>query len=112
VQQQKQPAAANTSCAPSGSTVSLVIEQISWDKGCIAAKAGQPIQVTIDNRDKGIAHNFAVYTSSDLKNRLFLSPDDSGPATTTFTVPALPAGTYYFQCDIHGPAMAGTLVVG
>lgn len=113
VQQQKQPVATNTgSCTPSGSAVTLVAEQISWDKECIAVTAGQPFQVTIDNRDKGIAHDFAIYTSSDLKNRLYLSPQNTGIATTTFTVPALPAGRYYFQCDVHGPAMAGTLVVG
>ena len=36
----------------------------------------------------------------------------TGPETKTFTGPALPAGKYYFQCDVHGPAMSGTLVVG
>jgi plastocyanin len=36
----------------------------------------------------------------------------SGPATKTYTAPALPAGKYYFQCDVHGPAMSGTLIIG
>ena len=35
----------------------------------------------------------------------------TGPdATTQIVVPALDAGTYYFQCDIH-PDMNGTVVV-
>jgi plastocyanin len=36
----------------------------------------------------------------------------SGPATKTYTAPPLPAGKYYFQCDVHGPAMSGTLIIG
>lgn len=34
-----------------------------------------------------------------------------GPATRDYDVPALEAGTYYFQCDIH-PQMNGTVEVG
>jgi len=112
VQEQSQPAAVDTTACPApASSMTLVAEHISWDQGCIAAVAGQDFALTIDNRDTGIAHNFAIYTASDLKNRLYLSPNSSGPAVQTYTVPALPAGTYYFQCDIHGPAMAGTLIV-
>ncbi len=101
----------NGDCSPNGSAVTLVASQISWDKDCIAAPAGGPFQLTIDNKDSGIAHNFAIYDSSDLTHRFYLSPDVTGVDSKTFTVPALPPGKYYFQCDIHGPAMAGTLVI-
>jgi cytochrome c oxidase subunit 2 len=112
VEQQSQPQPADTTSCPAPATaVTLVAEHISWDQTCIAVVANQPFAITIDNRDVGIAHNFAIYTASDLKNRLYLSGDNEGPAVDTFTAPALPAGTYYFQCNIHGPAMAGTLVV-
>lgn len=117
VAKQKEAAANAGSCAPPAPgqparPVSLVASQISWDKACVAVSPGGPFQVTIDNKDRGIAHNFAVYQNATLAHRLFLSRDVTGPGTLMFTVPALPPGKYYFQCDIHGPAMAGTLVVG
>ncbi len=112
VTQQKTAASAGGSCSPSGSKITLVAKTISWDKTCVGVAVGVPFQITIDNQDKGIAHNFAIYDTPKLKHRLYLSPDVTGPETKTFTGPALPAGKYYFQCDIHGPAMAGTLVVG
>ena len=100
------------SCRPSGSSITLTAQHIVWDKSCIAAVAGKPFQITIDNKDAGIAHNFAIWVSSSLKHRLYQTPNVSGPAAKTFTVPALPAGKYYFQCDVHGPAMSGTLIIG
>jgi heme/copper-type cytochrome/quinol oxidase subunit 2 len=112
VEQQKQAASKANTCTPSGSSVSLVASQISWDKTCLGVSAGKPFQITIDNKDNGIAHNFAIYDGPKLGHRFFLSQDVDGPATKTFTGPALHPGTYYFQCDIHGPAMAGTLIVG
>jgi cytochrome c oxidase subunit 2 len=112
VQQQKQAQSKAGSCTPSGSSITLTAQHITWDKTCIAAVAGQPIKITVINKDAGIAHNFAIWVSSALKKRLYQTPNISGPATKTFTAPALKAGKYYFQCDVHGPAMSGTLIVG
>jgi cytochrome c oxidase subunit II len=112
VQQQKQGLSKGGSCIATGSSVTLTAQHVTWDKTCIAAVAGVPIRITIINKDAGIAHNFAIWVDSSLKKRLFQTPNINGPATKTFTGPALPAGKYYFQCDVHGPAMSGTLVIG
>jgi len=112
VQQQQKAHAKAGSCTPTGSSITLTAQHISWDKTCIAALAGQPIKITIINKDAGIAHNFAIWVDSSLKKRLFQTGNLSGPATKTYTAPPLPAGKYYFQCDVHGPAMSGTLVIG
>ena len=112
VNKQKQAQTKTGSCTPTGSSITLTAQHIKWDKTCIAAVAGQPIKVTIINKDAGIAHNFAIWVSSALKKRLFQTGNLNGPATKSYTVPALPAGKYYFQCDVHGPAMSGTLIIG
>jgi len=112
VNQQKRAQSGGGSCTPTGSSITLTAQHITWNTKCIAAVAGQPIHVTIINKDGGIAHNFAIWVSSALKKRLYQTPNVTGPATKTFTAPALPAGKYYFQCDVHGPAMSGTLIIG
>jgi cytochrome c oxidase subunit 2 len=112
VQHQQRAQSKTGSCTPTGSSITLTAQHNTWDKGCIAAVADQPIKVMIVNKDPGIAHNFSIWQSSDLKHRIYVTADVNGPATKTFTAPALPAGKYYFQCNIHGPAMSGTLVIG
>ncbi|HET7387924.1 MAG TPA: cupredoxin domain-containing protein [Nocardioidaceae bacterium] len=113
----KQTEQAASACTVQGDDISITAHNISWDKKCLAVEQDKPFDLTIINKDAGVAHNFAIYTSSDLKKakRLYLSPDVTGTAAgakKTFTGPALKPGTYYFQCDIHGPAMSGTLKVG
>lgn len=55
-------------------------------------------------------HNIAIYTDEGASNNLFRGDLVSGPATVTYKVPPLKAGTYYFRCDIH-PQMSGAFVV-
>lgn len=104
--------ATKKACAPTGSAVTLTAHNISWNTNCIGVLAGKPFTITVVNKDDGVDHNFAIWQSSALKKQLFATPNVTGPSTKTFTVPALPAGKYYFQCNVHGPAMSGTLVVG
>lgn len=112
VRQEKKQAAAPASCPVTGSKVALTAQHISWDTNCLGVVAGKPVELQINNKDSGVSHNFAIYDSSKLKHRYYLSPTVAGPADKQFTVPALKSGTYYFQCNIHGPAMSGTLIVG
>jgi cytochrome c oxidase subunit II len=105
------PAPAKSGCGKAEDDFTITAHNIQWDKHCVAIEAGKKFEVTIDNRDAGIAHNFAVWKNASLKHRFFVTPNVTGVAKKTFTLPALPAGTYYFQCDVHGPAMSGTLLV-
>ena len=75
--------------------------------------AGTTFTIAFDNKDATI-HNVDIYTSqggSHLAGANGASDVVSGPASTTYNVPALQAGTYYFQCDIHPTQMFGTFVV-
>jgi cytochrome c oxidase subunit II len=108
---QERKASASVTCSPSGTTLSLVAHDIAWNTNCLAVPAGQPFTVNVTNEDDGIQHNFSIYDSFFEKKTYFKSAKLTGPASETLNVGALPAGHYYFQCDVHGPAMSGSFVV-
>lgn len=103
--------AASITCEPNGSSLSLVAHNISWNHYCLAVPAGQPFTVHVTNEDSGIQHNFSIYDSFFEKKKYFTSPRITGPASETLNAPPLPPGHYYFQCDVHGPAMSGAFIV-
>jgi plastocyanin len=39
------------------------------------------------------------------------TPPFPGPKTTTYRLPALKSGSYFFHCEVHPGAMQGQLVV-
>jgi cytochrome c oxidase subunit 2 len=108
---QQRKAAASITCKPNGTTLSLVAHNISWNQFCLAVPANTPFTVNINNQDTGIEHNFAIYDSFFQKTTYFTGPKVTGPATISLNPDPLPPGRYYFQCDVHGPAMSGAFVV-
>jgi cytochrome c oxidase subunit II len=105
-------------CSPHGTDVRLTAKNTSWNTNCIAVPRGSDFNVTIANLDEGVDHNFAIYPSlSDgisEKHELFESGKFAGIATRSFQVTQtakLPPGHYYFQCNVHGVAMAGAFIV-
>lgn len=100
------------SCPAHGPTVSIAAKDISWNTNCLAVPAGPPISISVANRDAGIDHNFAIYDSFSQTKKFFQTGRFPGVATRTDQLPALPPGRYYFQCDVHGPAMSGVFIVG
>jgi len=108
---QQRKAAQSITCAPNGTGLSLVAHNISWNAFCLAVPANTPFTVNITNQDSGIEHNFSIYDSFFEKKNYFTAPRITGPATETVNVAGLPPGHYYFQCDVHGPAMSGAFIV-
>jgi plastocyanin len=97
--------------APGGAEPATVVAQgIAFDTDTISLPADQPSTLTFDNRDS-VPHNIAIYTDSSLSEALFQGEIVTGPATLQYEVPPLPAGEYYFHCDVH-PNMNGTVTVG
>lgn len=108
---QKAKQAKAGSCTPSGAAVSVTAHDIHFSASCLAAHAGKPFTITFRNQDSGVPHNVAIYSSSSAAKVLFRGQIVTGSSTVTYHVPALPAGTYYFRCDVHPTAMHGTFVV-
>jgi cytochrome c oxidase subunit 2 len=92
--------------------LNITAHHIQWNTACLKIDPNKKFTLELNNLDKGVAHNFAIWQSSKLKNRIYQSANVTGIAKKSFVVPALKPGKYYFQCDIHGPAMSGTLYVG
>ncbi len=93
-----------------GGTTTIVASDLAFDTDTIQLPADTPTTLTLDNRDDGIPHNIAIYTDESLGESLFVGDLVTGPATADYEMPAIPAGEYYFHCDVH-PNMSGTVVV-
>jgi plastocyanin len=103
-------------CSPSGTQLSIAAQGIAFSTDCLAAPADTAITIAFDNEDAGVPHNIHIYSEDPTKNpdaeSLFSGDLVTGPDTTTYQVNALPAGTYFFHCDVHPTQMFGTFVSG
>lgn len=102
-----------TDCEPDGTDLQIVALGSTFDLDCLAVQAGKDFTLTLDNQD-AIPHDFSIYPSAaDLANALFNSFTDpnAGSISKTYPIPALDAGTYYFQCDFHPTTMFGNFIV-
>jgi cytochrome c oxidase subunit II len=108
---QQKRAASHITCPVGSSDVTMTAHNTSWQTNCVAVSAGSPISLTVQNQDPGIDHNFSIYQSSKLGEKLFTFAPFPGVATNSFQIADLPPGSYYFQCDIHGPSMSGAFIV-
>ena len=98
-------------CSPSGTALAIKAFDGKFDKDCLAAPANQAFTIDFDNLDRGIPHNVAIYEDESAEKTFFKGDLVDGPGKTTYSVPALPPGKWFFRCDPH-PDMKGTFVVG
>jgi plastocyanin len=91
--------------------LTIVAQNIKFDKASITANAGFDVTVTLDNKDAGVLHNIAFYTNRAATSKIFGGRIITGPAAETATFPAPAAGSYFFRCDVHPDTMNGTFIV-
>lgn len=94
--------------AAEGPTV--VAMGLAFDTDVIELAAETATVIRMDNQDAGVPHNISVYADETLAEQLYKAELVTGPAIAEYTIPPLPAGTYYFHCDVH-PTMAGEVRV-
>ena len=103
----KTPAPSSTP-APGATVVELSAQNTAFSTSSLTAQAGKAFVLRFDNKDP-IAHNVGIYDASG--KEVFTGDIFPGPKSVDYQVPALPAGTYKFQCDVHPTIMFGTLTV-
>jgi plastocyanin len=99
------------SCSPNGTQLAITAFDSKFDKKCLAAPTNQAFTIDFNNLDRGIPHNVAIYEDQTASKTLFKGDLVDGPGKTTYQVPGLSAGTWFFRCDPH-PDMNGTFIVG
>jgi plastocyanin len=72
----------------------------------IEARAGETLRIVLENRDRGVTHDFAVPSVDAATALLKWNEQDE----VTFEVPSQP-GTYEYVCQPHLLMMKGTLKV-
>jgi len=105
------PAWAAGTCSPNGTALSIQAFDSKYDKDCLAAPANQGFTIDFKNLDRGIPHNVAIYQDDTDSKPFFKGELIEGPKEITYSVQALPAGTFVFRCDPHPDTMHGTFVV-
>ena len=78
------------------------------DEQALAFPANMAVSLTFDNQDNGIPHNVAIQDANG--QEVFKGDIFNGPEKRTYSVPAIPAGSYKFHCTVH-PNMVGTISI-
>lgn len=93
-----------------GGGLSIAASNLEFDKDTLEFPASEETELDFANNDaSSIQHNVAIYEEEGGSD-LFVGEVIPGGQTITYSVPAMEAGEYYFQCDLH-PGMNGTVQV-
>jgi plastocyanin len=98
-------------CWPNGAILRITVRNNQFDQECLAVAANTSFSIVFDNQDRGVPHNLAIYAGPQRSRTLFKGRLIEGARRATYRVGRLPAGMYYFQCDVHPQSMHGTFVV-
>ncbi len=93
--------------APKGAAVT------GFQPTTLSVAADKPIELDFTNQDPGIQHNVVIFREDPAKNPnatpVFTGDLVTGVNRAKYAVPALPAGTLYFHCEVHPTTMVGTI---
>jgi hypothetical protein len=97
---------------PNATIDKLTAQNIAYSTLTLAAPANQPFGIDFSQMDPGVGGHDADILKED-GTKLVDNPVLTDVGETTYVIPALPAGTYKYQCSVHPsvPNMNGTLTV-
>lgn len=86
-------------------TVQIAANNLQFNKDALEVPADLEFQLAFSNREP-VPHNVAILKAQGSSDAIVRTPVITGPKSSTTRVEPVPAGTYYFQCDVH-PNMSG-----
>jgi cytochrome c oxidase subunit 2 len=105
---------AASGCPDDPNPRSIAAKDVSFNKDCLAGPVNRPFEISFDNQEP-VPHNVVFFQGRDADAPPILpasqTPLFPGPKTTTYKLPALKAGSYFFHCQAHPTAMQGKLQV-
>lgn len=103
-------AAAEGEGGGAGGGMTIAAANVQFDTQELTFPADQETELTLDNEDS-VEHNFSIYETEDAQEDFFIGQNVGPGASTTYNIPAMPAGDYFFRCDLHPTSMVGTAIV-
>jgi plastocyanin len=103
------PAASGPAASVDPDALRISAKDLKFSTDTLNAKAGEAFQIAFENQEAA-PHNVAIYKDQSAAEKILVEEPFSGPKTVVYNVPAQPAGSYFFRCDLH-PDMKGTLAV-
>lgn len=81
---------------------------VSFETKLLIVPADRPFDLVFHNNQAGVPHNVDIGDSASAPTTYLNGEIITGVESITYNVPAIPVGTYYFQCQVH-PNMNGTV---
>jgi cytochrome c oxidase subunit II len=105
---------AASGCPDDPNPRSIAAKDVAFNKDCLSGPVNRPFEIAFDN-EEAVPHNVAFFQGNDASAPRILPDTETplfpGPKETTYKLPALKAGSYFFHCDAHPGAMQGKLQV-
>ena len=104
-----QPAASAVASTSSSGNVQIGARTLRFETTAVEVPAGKAFKIDFDNKDAATIHDIDIHRNDASGELVFDGATVSGPAMTTYDIPALTAGTYAFVCSVHPDDMTGTI---
>lgn len=99
-------AGGDCAAADADNNITMSAENLAFSASCIEVPADTAFTITFENKED-VPHNIAIFTDDSKSDDLFKGEIVTA-TSVTYNVPALPAGEYYFDCEVH-PDMNGSV---